>query len=122
MPVYTVRSEEVEQIHLSTWLKLKGIRHTASANGGKRSMMAGRKLKAMGMSKGFPDVEIPYRRGDYGGLYIEMKREEGGKLSPEQVEWLEFLRSQGHYADFAEGFEEAKRMVEYYFSLAPYIR
>jgi hypothetical protein len=105
---------------LSAWLKKKHIRHTASANGGKRSIMAGRKLKAMGMSKGFPDIEIPYRYGNYGCLYIEMKREEGGRLSPEQTDWLTFLRSQGHYADFAEGFDEAKEMVEYYFSLTPW--
>lgn len=115
--------EEVEQIKFSAWLHKRGIRHTASANGGKRTMMAGKKLKAMGMSPGFPDVEIPYpirsQQGwfIYCGLYIEMKRTKGGKLSEEQRNWLEFLRSQGYYAECAHGFEQAKEIFAHYFSL-----
>lgn len=81
-------------------------------------MMAGKKLKAMGMSKGFPDIEIPYRSGQYGCLYIEMKQEKGGKLSDEQIMWLNFLRSQGHYADYAEGLEEAKNIITGYLALS----
>jgi VRR-NUC domain len=117
MPTKRLSPEHYDQIRLSTWLKNRGIKHHANANGAKRTTMAGKKLVAMGMSKGFPDIEIPYRSGSYGCLYIEMKKEEGGKLSPEQIEWLEFLRSQGHYADYAEGFEEAKEIVLHYLSL-----
>ena len=77
----------------------------------------------MGMSPGFPDVEIPYPLRNqqgwfiYCGLYIEMKRSKGGKLSTEQAEWLQFLESQGYYAACAHGFEQAKEIFTHYFSL-----
>ena len=115
--------EEVEQIRFSVWLKKRGIRHTASANGAKRTVNAGKKLLAMGMSPGFPDIEVPYpikhRTGMYVycGLYIEMKRSKGGKLSEEQADWLEFLRSQGYYADCAHGCAEAIEIFNHYISL-----
>ena len=111
--------EEVEQIRLSAWLRKRGIRHTASANGAKRTVQAGRKLKMMGMSPGFPDLTIPIRSGGFGGLFIEMKRENTGRPTPEQVEWIAFLREQGYWADFAYGFEQAKNIVIQYLALTP---
>ncbi len=119
MPKNTTPHEYVDQIRLSAWLHKQGIKHNASANGAKRSMMAGKKLKAMGMSKGFPDIEIPYKSGQYGCLYIEMKREKDGKPTTEQIEWINFLRTQNYYADFAYGFEEAKQIVMEYLALTP---
>jgi hypothetical protein len=106
--------EEVEQIKLSAWLTKNNIRHTASANGAKRSMQSAMKLKRMGLSPGFPDIEIPIPSGDYHGCYIEMKRTQGGKLSSQQSEWLEFLTGQGYYAVCAKGFDEAKEIVTHY--------
>lgn len=109
--------ERLEQIKLSVWLTKEGIRHTASANGAKRSIPEAMTLKRMGMSAGFPDVEIPYARGCYHGMYIEMKPVEKGKVSRAQSEWLAFLTEQGYYAQVCRGFEEAREMVNYYFSL-----
>lgn len=104
---------------LVAWLQRKGIRFAASANGGKRHLLEAIKFKRMGVAAGFPDITIPYASGAYHGLYIEMKRQVGGKLSDYQIEWLDFLRSQGYYAECAKGFKEAKDVVEYYFSLTP---
>lgn len=73
----------------------------------------------MGVSPGFPDVEIPYASGPYHGLYIELKRQKGGKLSINQLDWLRFLTTQGYYAVSANGFDEAKEIVLHYFSLTP---
>ncbi len=112
-----VPTENEDQIKLSCWLNSKNIRHNANANGAKRTIQAGRKLKAMGMSPGFPDIEIPIPRGKYSGLYIELKRVKGGRLSTEQRDWLVFLRSNNYYAEVAYGFHEAVEIVCTYFGL-----
>jgi len=77
-------------------------------NGGSRGDSAqtrkitGGTLKAEGVKSGVPDLDFPVR-SSYGhpGMRIEMKvpaernRIRGG-CSEAQVEWLEFLRSQGY--------------------------
>jgi hypothetical protein len=73
----------------------------------------------MGMSPGFPDITIPYKSGRYGGLYIEMKREKGSTITPEQRAWLAFLRTQDYFADVAYSFEEGKQIVIKYLALTP---
>jgi hypothetical protein len=71
----------------------------------------------MGTIAGVPDLCIPIPSGSYHGLYIELKRQKGGKVSSEQSDWLAFLREKGYYAQVAKGFDEAKEMIMHYFSL-----
>jgi VRR-NUC domain-containing protein len=70
----------------------------------------------MGVSPGFPDVEIPLPSGPYHGCYIEMKKSSGGKLSENQLDWLSYLREKGYFAESANGFEEAKALFLHYLS------
>lgn len=109
----------MEQIMLAAWLAKKGIRFNASANGGKRNYFEALKFKRMGVSAGFPDIEIPIPSGPYHGLYIELKRIKGGKVSEAQLEWLNYLKDKGYYADVAYGFEQAKEIVIHYLSFTP---
>lgn len=108
--------EEMEQTKFSTWLKKKDVEHSASANGGKRSLSEGVRFKRMGVSAGYPDLTIPYPFKGYHGLYIEFKRPDGGTVSPEQTKWLNFLNAQGYYAKVAYGCEDAKAIFADYFS------
>lgn len=112
-------TEAQEQILFVTWLKKQGYRVSASANGGSRNLFEAMKFKKMGVSPGFPDVEVPLPLpgGPYHGFYIEMKRQKGGKVSPEQAEWLAYLKDKGYFAEVAYGFEHAKEMWNYYISL-----
>ena len=103
--------EATEQEALVTWVRGLGIRISGSANGGKRTVYTGAKLKRMGMSPGFPDIEIPLPAGRYHGLYIEMKRKDGGTLTHEQADWLNYLNGEGYCAQVAHGFDEAKQIV-----------
>jgi VRR-NUC domain len=109
-----IPSEDKEQIALATWLTKQGIIFYAVPNGGRRNLREAVKLKRMGVSPGVPDICIPIPSGDYHGCYLELKRQKGGRLSPEQAGWLQYLRNQNYYADMAEGFEEAKKIVLYY--------
>jgi hypothetical protein len=114
--LYALPKEDQEQIFLVTWLQKQGIKFYAIPNGGKRSLMEAVKLKRMGTIAGVPDICIPIPSGMYHGLYIELKRQKGGKVSPEQYDWLAFLTEKGYYAQVAKGFDEAKEMVMHYFS------
>lgn len=116
MPKNMTPLEDYEQIRLATWLTREGIRFYAIPNGGKRNLVEALKFKRSGVQPGVPDVCIPIPSGSYHGLYIELKRVIGGKVSQSQSEWLAFLREKGYYAQVAKGFEEAKEMVEHYFS------
>jgi VRR-NUC domain len=113
-----IPTEFYEQVRLATWLDKMGIRFYAIPNGGLRSYTEAVKLKRGGVKAGVPDICIPMPSGGFHGLYIELKRTVGGKLSSEQAEWLAFLDDQGHIAVCAKGFEEAKRYVEDYFGWA----
>lgn len=119
MPIAKRRNqpERQEQIKFSVWLHSKGIWHNANANGAKRTVVTGMLLKRMGMSAGFPDIEIPLPCGGYHGLYIELKPEKGGSLTDAQIGWLAYLREKGYYAVMAHGFLEAKEIVNNYLSL-----
>lgn len=77
------------------------------------------KLKAEGVKPGVPDLCLPVARGEYHGLYLEMKRPatpraKRGVLSEPQKQWLQDLEAQGYRAIVAEGSEEAiKALTEY---------
>ncbi len=112
-------TELYEQIRLCVWLDKRGIRYYAVPNGGWRTMGEAVKFKRSGVKAGVPDLCIPYPVSPYHGLYIELKRISGSKTSPEQLSWLEFLNDKRYYAVVAKGFDEAVKVVEYYFSLVP---
>lgn len=74
----------------------------AIPNGGHRHITVAAKLKATGTTKGIPDLFCPSLK-----LFIEMKREDGGVVSEEQKDWIEYLRQHGYCAEVANGHEEA---------------
>lgn len=83
-------------------------------NGGSRNKIEAARLKAQGVKKGVPDVCLPVPRGVYAGLYIEMKRKEGGTVSKEQNEYIAALRKQGYRVEVCKGFQAAANVIEEY--------
>lgn len=61
-----------------------------------------------------PDICLPAARGKYHGLYIELKRRKGGKVSAQQREWLEALEEAGYRAIVCRGWDEARTEIERY--------
>jgi len=111
-------SEDEEQIALVDWLNLKkDIPFYHIPNGGQRDAREGAKLKRMGVSAGAPDLCIPMARKGHHGLYIELKREEGGVLSDAQKKWRDILIKQGYAWYECKGFEHAKDVICYYLDL-----
>ena len=98
--------------HMGRWPDLKMYIHIP--NEGKRSPRMGEELKEMGMAVGFPDVFIFTPKGGMHGMAIEMKRTKGGKVSPEQAQWIADLVAQGYCACVCYGWEAAAKAIERY--------
>lgn len=115
-PKVKAPTEQQEQFVAHAWLTKKNVIHHHSPNGGYRNPIEAAKFKRLGTSAGFPDLFIPYPRKGYHGLFIELKRVSGGKLSPEQVKWGEFLQRQGYAWYEAKGFADVEKIVKDYFT------
>ena len=122
--VFGVPTEDEEQEQVVRWAKLNEgywpdlhwLYHTP--NGGKRNRIEAARFKRMGVKPGVPDLFLPVPRGGYHGLYIEMKRQRGGKLSRDQREWIDGLRKNGYCVWRCNGAREAIAVLEAYISKA----
>jgi hypothetical protein len=113
-------TEDQEQSWLVAWFRKTYPQHRIFAipNGGGRSKSEGVLLKATGVTAGVLDLMIPAPSGHYHGLFIEMKVQKGGRVSPEQKDWIDYLTSVGYCAKVCNGFDEARRCVDEYMSAA----
>ncbi len=68
-------------------------------------------LKVEGTVKGIPDLFIPAWR-----LWVEMKRQKGGVLSPDQKEVIEYLRRVQYCVIVGKGAEDAKQQISAYYA------
>jgi hypothetical protein len=103
-PHSEIPSEHQEQAGFVQWFRAKWPRVLIFAipNGGKRTISTARNLKLEGVVPGVPDLFIPAW-----GIWIEMKRQHGGRLSPEQIEMINYLESIGHRVIVGHGAADA---------------
>ena len=87
----------------------------AIPNGGSRNQIEAHNLKLQGVRAGVPDLFLPVARKGKHGLYIEMKRQKGGRLSEYQKEWISRLAEQGYETAVCHGLDEAIKTVEEYY-------
>lgn len=122
------QSEWSHQLQFCKWIKLQypnirfrsDIQSAGKLSGGMQNI----KL-ILDPWKAWPDVQVFYKAQGCSGLFIELKRIDSGtflkdgslsksKHVQEQSKMHEFLRSLGYRLEFAEGFEEAKKVFESY--------
>ncbi len=116
------RSEDTEQIQVMRWAKiregrypeLKWLHHIP--NGGKRGEAEAGKFKQMGVKAGVADLHLPYAKGQYIGLWVELKFGQN-KLQRTQTEFLADMEKAGHYVATCYGAENAVRIIETYLQL-----
>ena len=112
--------EHYEQAALFGWILWHGVKlHPeldllyAIPNGGYRGKAEAGKLKAEGVKAGMPDIHLPVARGNFIGLFIEMKSKTG-RAEKHQKKMHEKLRARCHRVEVCHGFEAAKAvMLEY---------
>jgi hypothetical protein len=88
----------------------------AIPNGGHRHKTVAAKLKAEGVRAGVPDICLPVPRGDYKGLYLELKAGDN-KPTLAQKQWLEYLGRVGYLATWCTGWEAARDVIVNYLNL-----
>lgn len=116
IPVPTEAQETEALFRWAQWAmgqhpELKLLYHIP--NEGKRSRISGAALARQGLKSGVPDLCLPVPCEKYHALYIEMKRK-GGKMSPKQKYWLDWLNLQGNRAVCCEGWVQAAKEIERY--------
>ena len=112
---YAMRSEDTEQINVVSWAnwnvnrypELKWLHHVP--NGGSRN-------KQMGVKAGVSDLCLPYPKGLYCGLYIEMKFGDN-RQQETQKEFLADMAAAGHFVATCYSAEEAVKVIEEYCEL-----
>lgn len=115
--------EDEECFAFHQWLVMNNIPHAhianESASGTKNAMIRGAKMKRMGQSRGVWDYEVyvPIKgvtgRVDcYELVKIEMKRQKGGTVSPEQKAWQKVYELAGIRCKVCKGAEEAIKFVK----------
>ena len=101
-------SEHEEQVGFVNWFRAKfpGVLIYAIPNGGHRAVSVGKSLNAEGVTPGVPDLHIPAW-----GLWVEMKRVKGGKLSDDQMGMIGYLESIGQKVIVGRGARDASEQV-----------
>ena len=106
-------SEDAEQEAVVEYCDIRNIPIVHIPNEGKRSISYAAKLKRMGLRKGFPDLFVPMARGEYHGLFIEMKYGEG-RTSKDQQKWIRLLTREGYLCRICYGFDAAVKEIDQY--------
>lgn len=123
------RDEELEQIDLNThcaklWtIEYESMWHTVNESGGVkkddwRKLRQQETFKRMGRKKGVLDWLVMIPRGEYHGLFIELKRCHSGTISKEQKAFMLCQESLGYRCVVAHGFRAALKAIEDYFNLS----
>ncbi len=119
---YAKKSEDTEQISVMNWAHwhtaeypaLKWLHHIP--NGGRRNQLEAKKLKDMGVKPGVADLFLPYPKGRYHGMYIEMKFGNNRHTDRQKV-FLADMAAAGYFAVTCYSFKDAKKVLEEYATL-----
>ena len=115
--------EGAEQATLFNWAQMMSGRYPELRllfhipNGGGRSKAEAGRFKMEGVKAGVPDLFLPVARGKCHGLFIELKRQDGGRVSAEQKAWIDELRGQGYEARVCCGWEHASEALLWYLTM-----
>lgn len=119
---YARRSEDTEQVNVILWAtrnvsrypELEDLYHIP--NGGSRNKAEAVKLKQMGVKAGVSDLHLPYPKGKYSGLFIEMKYDRN-VATVQQTAFLQRMNKAGHFTAICYGAYAAIEVIEKYLQL-----
>lgn len=120
--VNTCKLEKFEQMEFVSYCEANNITVISTQNGFKMPKNAfnwaaySKTLKKMGLRAGFPDLIILAKNKSktHEVLFIEMKRQKGGVVSPEQKEWIEALDNDNYCVGIAKGCDSAINILNKY--------
>ena len=125
------KKEESLQLAISKYIKLQypdAIFNCDLASGMRLPIHIAAKAKAQRSSRGQPDLIILEPKASFHGLCIELKKDKESVLKvdgsfkknkhiEEQSKMLNRLWNKGYYTCFGYGFDDTKRIIDWYFSI-----
>lgn len=116
--------EHAEQVSLMQWWSLQCRRFGvpeqllfAIPNGGQRNIITAKRMKDEGVRAGIPDLFLAVPRGKFHGLFVEMKKPQGGVVSDSQKACMQRLSENGYCVTVCHGFMDAQEAVKAYLAL-----
>jgi hypothetical protein len=114
-----VPTEHAQQVAIFVWAALNFERWPelrymfAIPNGGKRDKITAANLKAEGVKAGTSDIFLPVARGNWHGLFLELKV---GKNKPtaDQLDFIAAMQRAGYGAMWVVGWQQAADVIEKY--------
>ena len=111
--------EKEEDATFFEWAELKSIKCPELVGlyhiPNEKAWTLGRK---QGVVPGVFDWHLPVASNGYIGCWIEMKRRNGGRVSPAQLEWMLLMRGYGHFAEVCRGSDEAIKAICVYLGIS----
>lgn len=109
-------SEHALQVQCVKWFRMRfpGALIYAIPNGGYRTKTTAGLMRAEGQVSGILDLHIPIAKHGYHSMYIEMKNGKQGRLSDNQKEMIERLRSYGNKVVVCHNIDEFMKEVDEY--------
>lgn len=104
-----------EKWNMNRYPELKWLFHVP--NGGSRNKQEAVKFKQMGVKAGVSDLCLPYPKGSYCGLFVEMKFG-NNRQQDTQKEFLADMAAAGHFVATCYSAEEAIKVIEEYLNLS----
>lgn len=106
------------QISFVTYLRRQYPRELflSIPNEGKRTENQNKKLGAMGMMIGAPDLIFPVPRGRFSGLAIELKAGKGSVRTTQKIS-LNRFQQQKYFVAVCWNFDSAKKIVDWWYQL-----
>lgn len=111
---HSVASEYKEAMALIEWCSYMPLVRDLIIhipNEGKRTPLQGLYLKRIGLRPGVSDFFLPLPISPYHGLWIELKRTSGGRITPHQAIWIERMKSLDYKAEIAYGWIAARDKI-----------
>lgn len=114
--------EDEHQTALTNWARMMRTQYPALTlyhhipNGGLRDKRTAARLIGQGVLIGVPDVFIPAARGDYHGIYVELKVGHN-QATPVQNEFMSAAIREGYYCCVCYGWPCAAAVIEDYLSM-----
>ena len=112
-------SEHILQVECVRWFRYSYPKEIIMAipNGGYRTRTTAALMKAEGQLAGIPDLFIAAKRGEYGGLWIEMKNGKAGRLSERQKLMHKVLQDKGYKVDVCRDSVQFRSIVQKYLAI-----
>ena len=117
-PMPTESSEQIKTVlKFSMFYPKEAQLLIAIPNGSYRKPLEAIRLKREGVKPGMTDLMLLMPRGGFHGLCIEMKRADGGVVSPVQKKMHALLVEQGYMISVCAGSDQAYKALEDYLKL-----